>query len=238
MRKFLLFIFVVIFLLSSYGTFAAGSGGGGRVIKRAETAQERDEAINEAQQVQQKTADLSQGLKCGNLASREERVRCRLDLEEEEYAIENYLSYLPEECRDLIGERKNDCINLYKKTQRCWQFPVGESRLQCVRENLNLGRTLSAETRNCDGRGTERAQCISDVREKAFNLIKFRFYDLEERAEKLLEQGRVSQEDVVLLVSKLEEKKVEFNNAATIAQKRAIILEVRQIWREFAGKIK
>ena len=97
---------------------------------------------------------------------------------------------------------------------------------------------MSAETRNCDGRGTERAQCISDVREKAFNLIKFRFYDLEERAEKLLEQGRVSQEDVVLLVSKLEEKKVEFNNAATIAQKRAIILEVRQIWREFAGKIK
>lgn len=237
MKKILLFIFIMMIILSSYDIFAAGGGGGGRVIKRAQTSQERAE-VQQAQEVQQKVIDLSQGLKCGNLASREERVRCRLNLEDEEYARENELSYLPEECRDLTGERKNNCISLYKKTQRCWQFPVGESRLQCVRENLNLGRSLSAEIRNCDARGTERAKCISDVREKAFSLIKFRFYDLEERAEKLAEEEKVSNDDIVLLVTKLEDKKVEFNNAATIAQKRAIVLEVRQVWKEFVKKVR
>lgn len=236
MKKILLFIFIMMIILSSYDALAAGSGGGGRVIKRAQTSQETSQ--QETNEVQQKVVDLSQGLKCGNLASREERVRCRLNLEDEEYAKENELSYLPEECRDLAGERKNNCISLYKKTQRCWQFSVGESRLQCVRENLNLGRSLSAEIRNCDARGTERAKCISDVREKTFNLIKFRFYDLEERAEKLAEEGKVSSDDLVLLVTKLEEKKVEFNNAATIAQKRAIVLEVRQIWKEFVKKVR
>ena len=228
MKKIFILLFIALVLLNSI--YAAGGGGGGRVIKRAQ--------IEEQQTVQKPVEDLSQGLKCGNLAVREERVKCRLNLEDEEYAKENELSYLPEECRDLTGEKRNNCINLYKKTQRCWKFPAGESRIQCVRENLNLGRNLSQEIKGCDGKGTERSQCISDVREKVFNVIKFRFYDLEERAEKLLEEGRVSQEDVVLLVSKLEEKKVEFNNASTTAQKRAIILEVRQIWKEFVGKIK
>ncbi len=228
MKKTFILLFIALVLLSSI--YAAGGGGGGRVIKRAQT--------EEQQIVQKPVEDLSQGLKCGNLAAREERVRCRLNLGEQEYARENELLYLPEECRELTGDRKNNCINLYKKTQICWEFPVGEPRIQCVRENLNLGRNLSSEIKGCDGRGTERAQCISDVREKVFNVIKFRFYDLEERAEKLLEEKKVSQDDVVSLVSKLEEKKVEFNNASTIAQKRAIILEVRQIWREFVSKIK
>ncbi len=238
MRMVLLSIFIVILLLSSYEAFAAGSGGGGRVIKRAETTQEKNEAINETQQVQQKVDDLSQGLKCGNLASREERVRCRLNLEDEEYARENELLYLPEECRGLSGDRRNRCINIYKKTQRCWQFPVGESRLQCVRENLNLGRSLSTEIKNCDSRGTERAQCISDTREKIFDLVKFRFYDLEERAEGLKEKGLVNEDDVVGLVAALEEKKVEFNNAATIKDKKRTVLEVRQIWKEFIKKVR
>ena len=206
MKIILLSILIVVLLISGHEIFAAGGGGGGKTVKRTEVPQE----VDVIQPAKQKTVDLSQELKCGNLSSRGERVRCRLSLEDEEYARENEILYLPEECRDMVEEKKNNCINLYKKTQRCWQFPVGESRLQCVRENLNLGRIFSTEIKTCDAKGTERAKCISEIREKAFNLIKFRFYDLEERAEKISEEGKVSSEDVVLLVSMLEEKSVIF----------------------------
>jgi len=232
MKKSFIFLFIALILISS--AFAAGSGSGG-IIRKAQTNQAETPKIEQAQKP---AADLSTGLKCGDMAARADRVRCRLNLEDENYARENELLYLPEECRDLAGEMKNNCINLYKKTQRCWQFPVGETRLGCVRKNLNLGRVLSTEIKTCDGKGTERSQCISDVREKTFSLVKFRLYDLEERAEKLLEEEKVSEDEVVSLVSKLEEKKVEFNNAATIAQKKEIVLQVREIWKEFVKKIK
>lgn len=237
MKKILLFIFIMMIILSSYDIFAAGSGGGGRVIKRSQTTQETSQ--QETNEIQQKIVDLSQGLKCGNLVSREERVRCRFNLENEEYARENELSYLPEECRDLTGERKNNCISLYKKTQRCWKFSVGDARIKCVKENLGLVRSHREEKIECRKiDGEERGKCISNLREKAFDLVKFRFYDLEERAEKLKDKGVASEDDVVKLVAALEEKKIEFNNASTISEKKKIILDVRQIWKDFVLKIK
>ena len=232
MNKNFIFLMIILIIISSAFVFAAGSGGGGRVINRAET--EPPEIV----QIEQKPVNELDRLKCGDLDSRVERVRCRIKLEDEDYAKENELQYLPEECRDLSKDKKSRCINIYKKTQRCWQFPVGESRLQCVRESLNLGRVLSSEIKICDSKGTERVQCISDVREKVFDLIKFRFYDLEERAEKLLKDGKIDEETVVQFVADLEIKKVEFNNAATIKEKKETILEVRQIWKEFVKKIK
>ncbi len=81
--------------------------------------------------------DIETVLKCGNLKIVKERVKCRLTIQDYELAQEQELQYLPEECRALTD--KKECINRYKLTQRCWKFPVGDKRIDCVKENLKLG---------------------------------------------------------------------------------------------------
>ena len=183
-------------------------------------------------------ASRGKGLKCGHLSTVRERVDCRLKLERDELYEENELLYLPEECRALEGDEQDKCIENYQKTQRCWKFPVGDARINCVKENLKL-KTLKEEKESCKNKtGDERKICVNDYKKKAFDLVKFRFYDLEERAEELKEKEIADEEDVINLVSALEEKKAEFNNTSTIKEKKRIILEVRQLWKDFVRKVK
>ncbi len=63
-------------------------------------------------------------------------------------------------------------------------------------------------------------------------MIKFRFYDLEERAEEMEELG-VSEELISEFVTNLEMKKQEFNNAKTKEERKQIILDVRKLWQDF-----
>lgn len=256
MKKYFVFLFLALIIVSSAFVFAAGSGGGG-VIKRAKTdsaASVENEEDNSAKDVTVKDAeemgkiidvrakDLKekQGLKCGDLDATKERVKCRLKLSDDAYNEENKLSYLPEECRAITDEEKqNKCIEIYKKTQRCWSFQIGEGRIKCVKENLGLIRSHREEKVECRKLdGEERGKCISNLKEKSYDLVKFRFYDLEERAEKLKEKGLANEDDVVELIAALEEKKIEFNNTTTINDKKRIILEVRQLWKDFVLKIK
>jgi hypothetical protein len=68
-------------------------------------------------------------------------------------------------------------------------------------------------------------------------MIKFRFYDLEERAEKLAERG-ADLNAVADLETIIESKKQAFNSAKTKAERRQIILDVHQAWQEFVNKVK
>ena len=79
-------------------------------------------------------------------------------------------------------------------------------------------------------------QCFNSLKEKAYTIIKFRFYNLEERAEEYLEEGKVSEEDVVVFVDALEGKKVEFNDAS-LDRKKEIVLEVKTLWQDFKVKL-
>jgi len=177
-------------------------------------------------------------LKCGDLPTLRERVECRIELSEYELGKELELQYLPEECRTIINQGlQESCIQRYESVQQCWQNPVGPSRISCVKKQFNLGDIKDEKATCLASNPSNKETCLNELEDKVFALVKFRVYDLEERAEELLEEG-ASEEAVINLVAKLEEKKLEFNDASTIEDKKNVIKAVRNIWQDFVNEIK
>lgn len=175
-------------------------------------------------------------LQCGNKQTIRERVSCRMNLTPAGLSRELEIEYLPEECR-MFAPKSNEriaCINLYKAYKPCWQVPVGPGRSECARKILKVDNDTPAQLKNCSGD----VRCVKSVKEKVYNAIKFRFYDLEERAEDLLEDGKVSKETVVELTAKVFENKQAFNLAKTKEERRKIILDMREAWKIFVREIK
>ena len=141
---------------------------------------------------------------------------------------------MPEECRVIDNQtERQDCVNRYAILQVCWNKAIGEERFSCVREKLSLGNDISQEKANCNSKlNIERDSCFNDLRKKVYNTIKFKFYDLEERAEEMEELG-VSEELIAEFVTNLELKKQVFNNAKTKEERKQIILDVRKLWVGF-----
>lgn len=166
---------------------------------------------------------------CHELETLRERVRCRLALTEDQRYTELRVNFLPEECRPMEGTRREECIETYDSVQKCWKFPEGEARVNCVKGVIGF-TNIEGEKRKCAG-SPDAAACHEKIKKNAFTLIKFRFYDLEERAEELYEKNP---ELVSNLVADLELKKQEFNSA-TLQEKRNIILQVRSIWKGFVS---
>jgi hypothetical protein len=170
---------------------------------------------------------------CFDHSTIEERVKCRLNLDEGERAYELKVQFLPEECRALFGAQRDECIKVYDNVQRCWMFPEGASRVGCVRDSLDF-TSIASESTNCES-ATNKTECIDRLKKNVFSLIKFRIYDLEERAEELHREYPYL---VAKFVTDLEKKKQEFNDAATIAGKRQVILGVRELWKNFVAEVK
>jgi len=174
-------------------------------------------------------------LKCGGYLDLEDRVRCRVALrtEEERYEHENFY---PEECKSR--EDVEQCLKVYTDVQQCWDFPRGDKRISCVKEQLDLDdiRTERAKCKIYSGEARE--QCNGTLRRKVFDLIKFRLYDLEEEAEHFMEEGLITDEDTADFIIKMERSKLSFNLAANKAERRSIILKARSYWVELIRKIK
>ncbi len=171
-----------------------------------------------------------------------DRIFCRLNLAPAGIARELELQYLPEECRVLKDEEAEEaeeaCEERYKSFKPCWNVPAGTKRFECARNVLKLGPALADEVKACQSRtGQDQAACKAAVKDKVFAMIKFRFYDLEERAERLAERG-ADLEAVADLEALIEEQKQKFNSAKTMAERRQIILSVRNAWRDFILKVK
>ncbi|MBI5224757.1 hypothetical protein HY989_02715 [Candidatus Micrarchaeota archaeon] len=171
------------------------------------------------------------------LPTLKERVKCRLDLPENSQTAK--LAFIPEECRSQIDEKsKTDCIHLYEKLSICNRLDTDANREKCAKNELALGSSIAIEKSNCDAlKENDRLDCISSLRSKLYSLIKFRFYNLEEHAEKLMEKG-ANEALVVDFISQLETKKAEFNRASGLSAKKQVIWEVRSIWEEFKKSAK
>ena len=154
-------------------------------------------------------------------------------MEEDELEDELELYYLPEECRVLTGNSKGICIARYKSVQTCWKFPIGDERTSCAKRSLKL-ETLQEEKETCNAlTGQNKSNCVRNLKNKIYNIIKWRFYDLEERAEDFMRRGFVDEESVADFIAKSEQNKVKFNQAATNGERKNIILDVRNDWQEF-----
>lgn len=178
-------------------------------------------------------------IRCGNLGTARERIRCRLLLTHEELVAEQQLMYLPEECRLFAEDAARDsCTMRYKSFAPCWNSPAGEARFACARQALQLQRGVSAEAKVCSSIISidDKRDCVEELRAKVLNSIKFRFYDLEKRAEDLLGRG-ASTDEVAAFIDFITQQKLAFNAAQTDAERREVILKVRARWKEFLSKV-
>lgn len=179
-------------------------------------------------------------LQCGNKANLRDRIVCRLNLAPEGLTRELEIQYLPEECRVIKNQgQQRKCVGLYKSYQPCWSVPAGERRFSCARNVLKLGPVLSEEVKTCQGKtGQEQAACKEEIKNRVFSMVKFRLYDLEERAEELAEKGKADVSDVADFVALVEQKKQAFDNAEVKGNRRQSILDVQAAWKEFIKKVK
>ena len=172
-------------------------------------------------------------LQCGEIESMRERVLCRLKLTpaglEREYTHE----YLPEECRGEVKDKQQKCIDRYKSYKPCWKVPVGQGRIACARTALQLSGDIPQAKRTCANDET----CMKDLRWRVHALIKFRMYDLEERAEALQEKG-ADVEAIADFVTLIGENKQAYNTATTKEERKNIILNVREGWKTFVLRVK
>ena len=180
---------------------------------------------------------LLSSLKCQNLGTSRERVACRLGLSEKEQEYELQIQYLPEECRVIseVAERES-CVKRYGSLRPCWTKPYSQ-RAGCVRSVLGM-KDVKGEVEACDKKSAgEKPFCMKSLRGKVDQLTKARFYDLEERAEELMEQG--ANKDIITdFVTNVELKKQEFNKATAIDEKKQTVLEVREFWQKFISDVR
>jgi len=205
-----LLIFLITFLAIASIVFAVGGGGSSSGSSGGGTPVQ---VFDESE------------LQCDEKQSTSERIDCRIDLPL------NYekLDYLPEECRNKTGNDRYDCLTTYESVQPCWLSPAGTERENCVKEKLELGNILE-EKSQCSN-----INCLQDLRKKVYKLVKFRFYDLEEKAIKLLEFG-VSRQDVTDLMVKMEQQKLNFNNSGTMDKRVQVVKDAQNDWQSFKNK--
>jgi len=168
-------------------------------------------------------------LKCGGLLNVRDRVKCRINLptnsEKEEYE-----NFYPEECRNHKDPDK--CIQIYRAVSICWDEIKSEDRFNCLREKIELG-DIKKEKSEC-----QTQQCREELNDKILTLIKLRFYNLEEQAEILEEKGLLDQEELIDFVTKIENKKLEFNSVKSKEKMKKIIEDVRTLWENLIKNVR
>ncbi len=178
-----------------------------------------------------------QHLQCGNMKTLQERISCRLSLAPAGVARELEIQYLPEECRVITDDtEKKECITRYKSYQPCWNLSEGEGRFECARKVLKLKESVADGLKDCQT-STNPSICMTSLKEKVLYMIKFRFYDLEQRAEDLYYKG-VNPVTIANFDTIVETKKQEFDKAGSNNDFRRIILEVRSAWKNFMDQVK
>ena len=253
----LLEVFFVMLIVSLPFSFAAGGGGGGSsnpkpaCSKDTFSCSEWGECNSQGEQMRtctmtydctevetEKPAEkegctyvskVLSSLKCHNLGTMKERISCRLGLSDKDLENELEIAYLPEECRSItFAGDKEECVLLYSRSQQCWGLAIGNERNNCLK-NLMKVKDLKEDRKNCKNDN----QCINSLRKNAYALIKFGFYDLEERAEWLYEKGIITKEKAVDVIASLEEEKINFNNAKTKEERKQSIMSAKELWKNF-----
>ncbi len=183
------------------------------------------------------TAQACSRLQCGNKQTLRERISCRLSLAPSGVARELQIQYLPEECRVIPdSNEKKECIARYKSYRPCWNLPEGEGRFECARNVLKLKTSVAGEIQACRT-STNTSTCTTDLKEKVLYMIKFRFYDLEQRAEDLYYRGADSAA-IAVFDTIVETKKQEFDQVKSTGDFKRIILDVRSAWQNFMNQVK
>jgi len=235
----LLVIILTLFTIYSSSVYGFGSGAGGALPSKNSSNNQPTNppspATINSNALANPTNNTKQ-LQCGNKPTLHDRIVCRLSLTPAQLLQEYAIQYLPEECRAMTDQTyQKACVNRYLSYRSCWNIPEGDARFTCARKALQLGDSIPQLVSSCN-QSTNPTACMQDLRTKVYGLIIFRMYNLEERAETLLNKG-VSVATVADFETTVETKKQAFDNAATTQERKQIILDVRQAWQDFLVKV-
>ncbi len=226
-RKFVAVAMFALALVAVLSLFAYAASG-----PSATTTVKKEE--NQQPKAGEVTAEEAEKYKCSSADIMRERIKCRLQLAEE-----NEYDYLPEECRAQVNESRGSCVANYRKSQDCWKSDKDSERFKCAASAFGLVGTVAEQKAQCDGMaGQNRSNCILQLRDRVDAVVKFRIYNLEDKAQHLMEKGLVDLETVTGFVTAMEQQKQNYNDAKTIAEKKAIVKGVQKRWQEFIGKVK
>ena len=217
-RKLFTIAAFAVVLIAALSLFAyAASGPSVAIVQKAQEKLQ--------QKAGQVTPEEGTKYKCSTIGAMEDRIKCRLQLTQE-----NEYGYLPEECRALVNESRANCVSNYKKSQSCWTSLKDDERFDCAKKSFGLVGTVASQKAQCDGlTGQNRSSCILELRDRVDAVVKFRIYNLEEKAQRLMEKGNVDLDTVTKFVTSLEQQKQNYNDDKTTAEKKDIVKGVQKL---------
>lgn len=166
--------------------------------------------------------------RCADLLSMFDRVKCRLSLTPAEQESELELLYLPEQCFPLAGEQQTKCVQSYQELRRCQVYNNSRTRIDCAKQTIGLQGNFNQHCADAQ----DKTACKEEFRQKTYRLIIFRFYELEEKAEELLAEGRIDLQTAADFITLVEAAKIKFSEVQSYEEKKNVILGVRDIWKE------
>ncbi len=147
---------------------------------------------------------------------------------------ERITNKLMSKCGDL-PKGQDKCREHVQSLSKCWGTPPGLQRAECARTRLGVRNRsqVREQMENCAGNSS----CAQEVRQRVYNYATFRFQGLSERAEDMLQRG-VSAETVDTFVQDLQDLIDSFTAAEELEEKKAILLDIRELWKDFVESAK
>ena len=185
------------------------------------------------------TDRLCPGLKCGQLPTLKERIKCRLQLSPEDFTLELSIQYAPELCRAQTTQKEfAKCTDFYRKLAPCWNEADGKPRILCAKRVIGLPDDLQSAKQTCLAKtNTQRTTCLEDFKEKIIWLTLFRMYNLEVTAELLISHG-APWERVADFDTQVEEHKIALYAAKDNTDRVRIVQSLQTAWRFFIENIR
>lgn len=253
------FAFIVVLSLLFTSSVFAKSGSGGQPATPAPTpevtapapeatapavTEKKEETKAEVKKPVSMTEQAKKALKgkkhCGELATVEERINCRLNVGPEVIQTELDTAYFPEGCRALGEDWQAKCKDRYKSIGSCWDKTKpkeysGKDVIACLKKKLVLDPALKPVAAVCKKDDTE---CREAYKKKIWNLIVARLYDAEQRAELLMQEGKITKEQTIDFIIKISKAKLDFYNAKNKGERVAVIQRIVNEWKELLKKTK
>ena len=148
-----------------------------------------------------------------------ERVKCRL---ENRNRFENF-SESDESCEGL--RNKGLCVALYVKSQNCYNME-GENKDRCFRRVSEFREAQIAKE-------VGEAENKTEARERVRHYMVLVLYNLQERVEYAVEEGKLTAEEGASLIEKIVEIKQSILEGEDKATVRTKVQELKDMWREY-----
>ena len=218
-------LFLVLILLVSVPVFAAGSSTRSADTSSAPTTVNTQKSdTNQSNETNSSNPETLE--ECEEFNERRERIKCRLQVlrERGEDYVEQYneRSQRYEACERLANvidveiTSKEECRDLYAKVRPCYDLQ-GKEKLICFKRYNGLLNKYFREAEK------------KDIRNYIVTLL----YELQERIENALEEGKIKDEDKAAeVIDKIVEIKEDIMNGETRDIVKPKIIELKVLMKE------